>query len=75
MSDGHWRVKTNEDSVDNEGFAQTKQANLNRPYGGNCSWKVKCNMLDESGMEPAPDLQVIALDDSETALRKVRGVV
>lgn len=67
-NDGVWRVKTDEgDQV----FAQTTKAQLSRPYGPGVEWEVKHNLLSESGMEPAPNLQVIPLNEEETSLRKV----
>ena len=69
--DGHWRVRSSHDVDAYEGFAQTEQANLTRPYGTNCAWKVKFNVLSELGMEPAPAVRVVALDEGETTFRKV----
>lgn len=68
--DGFWRVKSNLDKSINESSAQTADANLDRPYGAHCAWKVKVNLCDEPGMEPAPDLQVIALDEKEAIFRQ-----
>ena len=76
-NDGHWRVKSNSAALDqsgcceDEGFAQTEQANLTRPHGTNCAWRVKFNDLSETGMESAPALRIIALDEGETTFRKV----
>ena len=76
-NDGHWRVKSNSADLDHsgccedEGFARTELANLTRPYGTNCAWKVKFNVLSELGMEPAPAVRVVALDEGETTFRKV----
>ena len=73
-SDGHWRVKTNLDGDEDEGFAQTEKRNINihlcKSSVVNCAWKVKVNLLEDTGMEPAPELQVFALDQSETILRQ-----
>ena len=70
-NDGHWRVKTSDDSSEHEGYARTQKANLNRPYGRRCAWEVKFN---DDGMESAPDLQVIALNEDDTSLRKVCAI-
>ena len=70
-NDGHWRVKTNDENPEPEGYARTKKANLNRPYGRKCEWEVKLNMQADVGMEPAPDLQVIPLNEDDTNFRKV----
>lgn len=72
--DGHWRVISFEEGTDEEGFAQTKMANLERPYGENCSWGVKYNMVGESGMVEAPDLEVTALNKGETIIQKVKAL-
>ena len=72
-NDGYWRVSNDgKDMVQaNAGFAQTEKANLTRPYGRNCKWKLKFNLIGERGMQPAPTLISIALDQGETIFRKV----
>ena len=74
-NDGHWRVRTSDNSSDHQGYAQTKKANLNRPYGRKCEWEVKLNMPRDVGMEPAPELKVIALNEAETTFRKVCAIL
>ena len=69
-NDGRWRIKISEQSGD-EGFAETKRAYLTRPYGIDCAWKLKFNHLGESGMQSAPQLRAIPLDQGETDFRKV----
>ena len=74
--DGYWRVMSDENNIgdfrDTEGFARTEESNLAWPY--DCAWRVRYNLLSESGMEPAPDIRVVTLTEDETTFREVRRI-
>ena len=74
--DGYWRVISDDkdigDTGETGGFARTEERNLTWPY--DCAWRVRYNLLTESGMEPAPDLRVVTLTEDETAFREVRRI-